>query len=64
MKIFNLPQKADFQAIKRRREESSLPAEVPLPMSTIGVLKSSCQNILSRITLIMIFMEYGVKYWT
>ena len=35
-----------------------------LDMSAIELLKSSCQNKLSRITPIMIFLEYEVKYWT
>ena len=35
-----------------------------LDMSAIDVLKSSCQNKLSRITLTVISLEYEVKYWT
>ena len=35
-----------------------------MTLSTIDDLKSSCQNKLSRTTLIMIFREYEVKYWT
>ena len=35
-----------------------------MTLSTIDVLKSSRQNKVSRRTLIMIFLEYEVKYWT
>ena len=35
-----------------------------MTLSTIDVLKSSCQNKVSCRTLIMIFLEYEVKYWT